>query len=140
MNTDYKALTLIRNYLDNCCIGSLHHIGQRILYTVEKPYLSNKPFHSAVPPGIYSLAQHDSNSHPNSLIFWNHDLGVGKYKGDSIRYGCLFHIANFPKDVVGCIGPGLKLHPTDWGVMSSGDAMEILTKLVTTNDWKLEIV
>ena len=129
-------LKLIRAYLDDCTIGKVYHNGNRIVSTVEKPYLSNQPFISCIPPGTYNLEPFSSKKHPDSFILWNLDLGVGKYKGDSIRYTCLFHIANFPDEVEGCIGPGLKEHPTTWGVASSRKGMKKLSDLINNNNIK----
>lgn len=133
-------LTIKRVYLPNCSIGTMYYNGTDIMHTVEKPYLSNKQFISCVPPGLYKLEKFHSDSHPNSFIIFNHDLGVGKFEGDSHRYGCLIHVANFPWEVEGCIGPGLEIHPEKWGVAQSRAAMDLLNKLIITNDWQLEII
>jgi len=123
-------LKLIRAYLDNCTLGTVYYKGAQIVKTVEKPWLSNQPFISCIPPGIYNLEPFDSDKHPDCFIIWNHNLGVGKYKGDSVRYGCLFHVANFPHQVEGCVGPGLELHPSTWGVKDSRKGMKKLRCLI----------
>lgn len=133
-------LILRRNYLDNCTMGKLYHEGKFICYTVEKPWKSNIPFESCIPAGIYDLREYNSPKHFNCFVMVNKNLGVGITEG--IRTHCLIHIANFPDEVVGCIGPGLRLHPTTWGVAHSRLAMEELNGLIDFKrvDWTLTII
>ena len=125
-------LKLVRAYLDNCCIGKLYHQGELQLYTVERPWLNNEKNISCIPPGIYNIQQFNSKKHPDSFLLINRNLGVGN-DPLSQRTACLFHSANFPYEVNGCIGPGLELHPTTWGVKDSKKAMTKLSSLIHTN-------
>jgi len=136
-----NMLKLKRAYLDNCTLGKLFYNGELICHTVEKPWKSNEPFKSCIPAGECAIECHHTEKHPDSFILLNENLGVGRNKGDSIRYGCLIHVANFPDDVVGCIGPGLSLHPSTWGVSQSRKAMDVLRKLIKleSEEWKLLI-
>lgn len=135
------TLELRRSYLDNCTIGKISLDGIDICYTVEKVWLSNIPFKSCVPAGVYELLEHNSPKHGQCHVLKNHNLGVGIDKGDSVRYGCLIHIANFPSQVVGCIAPGLELHPERWGVAHSGSAIKHLRKLLKDDvEWKINII
>jgi hypothetical protein len=63
-------------------------------------------------------------------------------ENETDRYTCLFHTANYPKEVVGCIGPGLgaSYNPATGGhmVMSSRQAMGVLRSHMANYD-KLEI-
>lgn len=101
-------------------------------YTIEQFYRSNTPFQSCVPLGRYKVHKHLSPKYGITLLLENHVLGVGRYQGDSIRWGCLVHVANVQNDVKGCIGPGMDLGVVynTWGVTSSGDAMDSLTKWI----------
>lgn len=126
-------LKLERAYLDNCSLGKVYYKGEFECCTVERPWLSNQPFISCIPPGIYEIHEHESPKHGQCYSLKNHDLGVGINKGDSIRYGCLIHVANWPAQVEGCIGPGKELHPKFWGVSSSRNATSDLFKLIRNN-------
>jgi len=136
-----KTLNLTRAYLPHITLGTLSY-QSLILYTVEKPWRSNIPFESCIPNGDYSIQRHHTKSHPDCFILINHNLGVGAVKGETIRYACLFHIANWVRQVQGCIGPGLEFHPNTWGVASSRKAMLALNKLIDPikEDWTLRII
>lgn len=134
-----KILELKRNYLDNGTFGKITHKGEFICHTVEKPWLSNQPSISCIPPGDYRLKHYSSTKHPSSFSLENENLGVSLY-GDTIRTAILIHIANFEHELLGCIAPGLELHPNTWGVAKSKLAMGELKKLITTaEDWILRI-
>ena len=78
-----------------------------VFFTVEKPWKDNKPFESCIPEGDYSLVPHKSDKYGLCLAIVNNDIGVTHYKEpDSVRYACLIHVANFPSDVLGCVGLG----------------------------------
>ena len=75
-------------------------------YTVEKPWVNNTPEISCIPDGEYRLEPHSSAKYGNVLCMVN-DEGVTHYKEPhSKRYACLIHVANYEKDVIGCIGLG----------------------------------
>jgi len=135
-----RLLTLKRSYLDNCTIGKLSLGGVLICYTIELPWASNEPFKSCIPAGRYKINKHNSEDHENSFYLENENLGVS-LNGSTPRTGILFHIANFIEDIVGCIGPGLSLHPDRWGVAHSKKAMGILNTIITEDDtWNLNII
>ena len=125
-----KILKLTRQYLDNCSLGTTTYKGEFIFNTVELPYLSNEPFKSCIPPGVYNIHFHNTDKYPNTFVLKNHNLGIGINKGESLRYGCCIHAANFPYEVEGCIGPGLNLHPTIYGVANSRLAMGVLKDII----------
>ncbi len=122
------TLLLNRKCLDNGTFGVLY-AKDLVLYTVERPWLSNKPFKSCIPPGRYKIHKHHSEDHPNSFYLENPDLGV-TLSGPSTRTAILIHIGNFVENVVGCIAPGLELHPSTWGVANSGLAMIALNDII----------
>jgi len=83
-------------------------IGDKTFYTVEKPWQNNTPEISCVPAGKYTLEPHNSLKYGNVLCMVN-DSGVTHFKEpDSKRFACLIHVANYEKDVLGCIGLGEK--------------------------------
>lgn len=109
-----------------------------IFYTVEKEWLNNQPYISCIPAGDYRLENHDSAGHPQTYAMVNHDLGVYHYEdSDSTRFACLIHVANYPHEVVGCIGPGLTLTqelPKGLGVTNSGNSMNKLRELLPRDE------
>ena len=74
-----------------------------VLFTVERPWLDNKPFVSCIPTGTYTVKKRDGS---------NQDLkypDAWEVLDVKHRWGILFHVANTPIDVVGCIGPNRAL-------------------------------
>ena len=121
------------------------HAGATRIYTVEKPWLPStdglpggQPFESCVPVGRYDLVPFDSPKHPDCWALENELLGVSvaNQRPTVPRYACLIHKANWPKDVQGCIGPGLSLQHIygELGVGSSGDAMDGLRLLLADDE------
>lgn len=112
-----KILQIKRKQLSNCSIGSII-LDDRILYTLERPWVCNdpeeyragEPFKSCVPYGHYELKPHSSERYPNVWALVNPDLGVFHTKNQttyaSDRYGILIHAGNYVHDVSGCIAVG----------------------------------
>lgn len=99
------------------------------LFTVEQPWRNNKPYKSCIPAGEYQLVPHDSKKYGETWAMVNHDLSVSHYKEANIkRFACLFHKANYAKQLQGCIAPGKSLGSVsaEWAVVQSGDAFKIL--------------
>lgn len=81
-------------------------VGDKTFYTVEKPWQNNAKEISCVPNGEYTLEPHDSFKYGHVLCMVN-DSGVTHFKeSNSKRFACLIHVANYEKDVLGCIGLG----------------------------------
>ncbi|CAH6961237.1 conserved hypothetical protein [Vibrio chagasii] len=119
--------------------GELTINGELFCYTVEKEWKNNEPFVSCVPAGDYDLVLHNSPKYGSSYALVNENLGV-TINGPSTRTHCLVHIANWPSEVTGCIGVGMAMHPTKWGVASSAKAMVKLMQLLDGKPAKLKIV
>lgn len=108
------------------------------LYTIERPWIpykshkGGKPFVSCIPDGLYELLPFNSEKHPDTWVLVNKIMDVYAYPGDvpekGGRYSCLFHVANYVKDIEGCIGPGLfrVIMNKQNAVSSSRDAMGLL--------------
>lgn len=105
--------------------GEITHNGKFIVNTVEQVWANNERYISCVPAGQYSLILHESPSKGVCLALASHTLGVG-ISGPYQRTHCLFHVANFPHELQGCIGPGLDFHTEKWGVSSSKLGMKRL--------------
>lgn len=108
-------------YLPHSTIGRFW-INDELFYTVEQPWMDNKPFMSCVPDGPYELLPDpsDKSSVPGGVCWALHnpDLNVYQHKADRTdetqRYQCLFvHVGNFPRNFQGCVGAGMKLPEHD---------------------------
>lgn len=112
-------LLLKRDYrADDCTMGVLTFstpTDDYVAHTMERPWipmpgakggLSGK---SCVPEGIYQLERHSSEAHPNTWALVNSDLDVIHYE-DRLRplARCLvlIHVANYARELRGCIAPG----------------------------------
>lgn len=112
-----SALQLLRspNFTD-CTRGKLTLPDGQILYTLELPWISDPASpggahsSSCVPKGMYQLVLHDTIKHPRSFALVNPDLGVIHEPNTAYpqaRVACLIHVANFLRDLEGCIGVGM---------------------------------
>lgn len=86
-------------------------------YTVERPWLDNKPFVSCIPEGEYDifLSRYNRGGYPAYEVMDVPNRTLIK-----------IHVANTMDDVLGCIGPGLALGYIDqkWAVTSSKAALK----------------
>lgn len=120
-------------------------VGEHELKTVEREDLNNTPDVSCIPDGRYDLVPHQSSTKNQKIggmcyAMINEDLGVYQYPDPSaIRFACLIHVANFPKELAGCVAPGLSWHPSRWGVSNSTDAMRGIIELLGKDDHSLVI-
>lgn len=86
-------------------------VGPEVFYTVEKPWLNNKPFISCLPAGNYKLVPHKSPKYGDVFCIVDENAGVTiQQESFSKRYACLFHVANYARDVLGCVGVGQYHH------------------------------
>jgi len=85
-------------------------------YTVERPWLDNKPRESCIPEGVYrlELGMYNRGGYPAYEIMNVPDRSLIK-----------MHIANNINDVIGCVGFGDELgyYENLWSVMNSGKTM-----------------
>ena len=92
--------------------GSLHMEKGWSCFTIEKPWINNKPFMSCVPAGKYELKETKYNR--------------GGYDAIALmdvpdRSNILFHVGNTAADVSGCIaiGSSLSMVANRWAVANS---------------------
>lgn len=86
-------------------------VNNEIFHTVENPWINNQPFKSCVPSGDYSLVPHTSEKYGQVLCMVNEPRMITHWQETySKRYACLIHVANYSKDVQGCIGLGKRRH------------------------------
>lgn len=118
-----------------------------VLCTMEPPWIPSATCKgglkgkSCVPLGTYELVRHDSKKHPRTWALVNHDLDVVHFEGedhdpDEDRATCLIHVANFARQLEGCIAPGLMhtLFNGEHMVSSSTRAMDRLRNAVPWTD------
>lgn len=90
------------------CFGELIIDGEFVCYTVEQPWRNNRRFVSCVPTGEYFLLPFSSDKYGDVVALTN-GSNVVAYEHeakDGDRYACLFHAANWSKQLQGCIAPG----------------------------------
>lgn len=125
--------------------------------TIERPWIPDPNGHrggkrgtpghpelpaSCVPDGAYKLSPWKRPDGSDVYILYAPDLGVWRTQDDPGYDGgrtlCLIHVANWARDVIGCIGPGMKRVPMinpktgeiAQAVTSSGVAMGKIRKLL----------
>ncbi len=114
-------------------------------FTVEQPWNNNEPFKSCIPPGVYYLEKRHS---PIVKQTSGGEFTEGwEVTGVPNREYCMLHPANWPMDVAGCIGPGLRYAITrdrknnlSNSVMDSRDAFrQMMGLLDEKNSWALDV-
>jgi hypothetical protein len=93
--------------------------GDSTLYTIERPWLSNKAFESCIPQGYYRCERYSSARFPDT---W-------QIAGVPERSLILFHVANYPDDVKGCVGLGMSQMGDRVAVSNSRKAVELFRSL-----------
>jgi len=94
-------------------------------YTVEKIWADNEPFQSCIPSGSYHIESFSSERYGETFCIVGGTVSKHKTEGKK-RFACLFHAANLPRNVQGCIGLGQRQGYLDgeWSVSSSKAAVE----------------
>jgi len=126
-------LLLQRDYLsDACTMGKLTFKTPAESFecqTIERPWvptplsrggMSGK---SCVPRGLYLLEPHSSEAHPNTWALVNPEMDVVHYEDrlhPNLRCLVLIHIANYARELRGCIGVGT-------GRTVDGDGVNMVT-------------
>lgn len=109
--------------------GKLREDGVILAHTVECEWQNNMPNISCVPEGDYRLVPVDSPKHGLTHALVSSNLGV-TYEGPSTRTHCVIHVANYPHEVLGCIGLGTDFHSYSWGVADSKKAIDAFAELL----------
>lgn len=101
-------------------------------YTVERPWLDNKPRESCIPEGVYGLelGMYNRGGYPAYEIMDVPDRSLIK-----------MHIANNINDVIGCVGFGdsLGYYENLWSVMNSGATMKKFMEVMGGEDGQIVI-
>ena len=86
-----------------------------VCQTMERPWIAMPGYKgglsgkSCVPEGTYRLVTHSSEAHPKTWALVNPDLDVVHYPEDGrdgVRALVLIHVANYARELRGCIAPG----------------------------------
>jgi len=114
--------------------GKLEISGHdEILATVEKPWRNNKRFISCLPAGKYRLVPFSSPKYGDVLCIVSDDGSVVMYESEGCdRYACLFHVANYARNVKGCVGIGQHHHNNM--VTNSKKSLEKLFSMVNPQE------
>lgn len=123
-----RIVRIERYYHPAGTIGRMFAEGA-IFSTVERPWLDNEPFISCIPEGAYIVEPYSSAKYPD----------VYEIKDVPDRTHILFHAANYPTDVEGCVGVGAKSHDRTLMVTHSRDAMERFKTLMGQDPFRLQI-
>lgn len=99
--------------------GSLLLGGERLCVTVELPWHNNEPHISCIPFGNYQCEKYLSP---------RHGYYVWLIKEVPNRQGIEFHIANFARELLGCVGVGSQFGKIDGipCVLNSKNTFEML--------------
>lgn len=101
-----------------------------ICWTLELPWMDNTPSISCIPEGDYWFAPHTRPDGRHSFIVWGNTVARHAFDSSLIqlckRWGILFHPANLPHELKGCIAPGLDRKPGR--LLKSVLAMKALTR------------
>ena len=98
-------------------------------WTIELPWKDNEVRVSCIPAGTYTVKQHTSPS--KGSCFEIQDVPG--------RTHILLHVANWAKDVLGCIGPGQGINLRSDMVTSSQAAMNEMLEILP-DEFELEII
>ncbi|EHV9720265.1 DUF5675 family protein [Vibrio parahaemolyticus] len=118
--------------------GELFDGNERVCVTVERDWDNNKKAISCIPAGSYQVRRHTSPSKGDCFSLSNPNGGV-TVSGPSLRDNCLIHVANYPHEVIGCIGVGSVFMDSKWGVSNSRKTLDML-KEKYPKGFELEIV
>jgi len=98
-------------------------------YTIERPWRDNALNVSCIPEGTYEVNWRES---PRFGFTWElQDVPSRTY--------ILIHVANFPKDIQGCIGLGTSLMADRIAVSNSRNAMKKFEARTKDTEWRLKI-
>lgn len=125
----FKLLTFSNNL---CTVGNLYsENGDLICNTMERPWLHNKLNVSCIPAGNYIISPVNS---PKFGVTYQVNGVVG-------RTHILFHKANRPSELQGCIAPVSKFGVIkgEWAGLSSKAAYDKLMTELNNDEHQLEI-
>lgn len=129
----------------DCQEGILSDENGNQWYTMERPWLGDKPGISCIPPGMYSLVPHAvMHGALTGLLTYalsNPELGVfpeppSNYSGTNpVRVAILIHPANWAFQLEGCIAPGKAR-----GLLAPSGSTTLLPAVLSSKDAFKEVL
>lgn len=123
--------------IERFCYASFGTFGQmiidgRLVYTVERPWINNKVLVSCIPEGVYDCSPRR---------FYHGGYEAIEIKDVPGRSYILFHKANLPEQLGGCIAPVTSLGCLydKWAGLGSGAAFKLLMDHYGEREFKLMI-
>lgn len=103
-----------------------------VIYTVERPWMSNIKNTSCIPEGEYACEK---------TFFHKDNYDAIGIKNVPNRDNVLIHIANYPTDVLGCIGVGSGIGSIKgrWAVLNSEATFKAFMAVYSKEPFKLVI-
>lgn len=111
-------IEIFRETLEPCCAGRMYVDGEYFGFTLERPWLDNKPNVSAIPAGEYGVTVDWSPKFKRNMP------RILKVPG---RFGIRIHGANHWKEVNGCLAVSRLRTRTE---TIQGDLSRVLQSLV----------
>lgn len=104
-----------------------------VIFTVERPWLDNRPYVSCIPNGRYLC---------RPRRFYRGGYEAIEIRDVPGRSYILFHRANLPEQLAGCIAPASRLGclHDKWAGLESGAAFQLLMESYGSTEFELEIV
>jgi hypothetical protein len=126
----------------DCTLGLLF-VGTLSLCTIERPWIPSavgkggQKGVSCVPVGTYRLVRHNSDAHPMTWALVNPELDVVHFATDADprRALVLIHIANWARELRGCIGVGTRAQSDSAGTHMVADSKKAMRLLQATVPW-----
>lgn len=115
-------------YHPNATLGVIK-LHDKTFYSVERPWLDNQVSVSCIPTGEYELGWRES---PRFGQTWHLQDVPG-------RTYILIHVANFSKDVEGCIGLGMDLMGDTVAVSNSRVAVKKFEEMTVGASWTMRV-
>lgn len=136
-----REITLTRfGYTPMGTFGRLELPSGAEIYTVERPWQSNRQRKSCIPEGRYDLRMRASGVVSRSTAGeFTEGWEVTDVPG---RTYIMIHPGNTMDDLLGCIAPGLALGVVGgkWAVTQSRDAFrDVMRELAEADEWVLHI-
>jgi hypothetical protein len=122
-------------FLPDCTLGVLSVHDIPFCFTVERPWLDNKPNESCIPAASYPVKWVNTQTAGN-----RHGRGLG-VENVKDRKLIRIHVANTADEVKGCIGVGLQRHDfkRGRGVSQSRPALSALMDMLEGQEAILHI-
>ena len=113
-------------------IGSFYYDGEFICYSLERPWLNNKPFESCVPEGDYELKYHRYKGKLDTFALVGET--VSHFPSNKQRNLILIHPANKVHELQGCIATGMTKLSGEGRMVKSLDAHKKLMNIIESKN------